>query len=68
MKMPTTIVLPQSTDITPLSRMIAPASFRARIDFGILMLWAVTMLSVGAAMHFSAQSSEFSVFELLAPF
>jgi hypothetical protein len=68
MKMPTTIMLPPWTDMTPLSRMIAPAPFRAHVDFGILMLWAVIMLSIGAAAHFGAQSSEFSAFELLAPF
>jgi hypothetical protein len=32
------------------------------------MLWAFVMLSMGAAAHFGAQSSEFSALELLAPF
>jgi hypothetical protein len=32
------------------------------------MLWAFVMLSIGAAAHFGAQSSEFSALELLAPF
>jgi hypothetical protein len=39
-----------------------------RIGSGILMLWAVVMLSIGVAAHFGAQSSELSAFELLALF
>jgi hypothetical protein len=30
------------------------------------MLWAIIMLSIGAAAHFGAQSPEYSAFELLA--
>jgi hypothetical protein len=32
------------------------------------MLWAVVMLSISAAAHFGAQSSDFSALEFLAPF
>jgi hypothetical protein len=69
LKVPTTIKLPLSTGMTPLSRKITLDLFRTRTDFSfLLMVWAVTMLSIGAAAHFGAQSSEFSAFELLAPF
>jgi hypothetical protein len=67
--MSTTINLPLPIDLPPpRSRTNEVAPFYARIDFGILMLWAVTMLTVGAVARFGAQSSEFSAFELLAPF
>jgi hypothetical protein len=41
--------------------------FNARVGFGILMLWAIIMLSIGAAAHLGGQSSDYSAFELLAP-
>jgi hypothetical protein len=67
--MPTTIKLPLPIDLPPpRSRTNEVDPFYARIDFGILMLWAVTMLSIGAAAHFGVHSSEFSAFELLVPF
>ena len=66
--MPTTIQFALSTDIPPRSRTIKPDLLYARSGFGILMLWAFVMLSIGAAAHFGAQSSEFSTVELLALF
>jgi hypothetical protein len=66
--MPTTIQFALSTNMTPRSRTIKPDLFHARIGFGILMLWAFIMLSIGAAAHFGAQSSEFITLELLALF
>jgi hypothetical protein len=42
--------------------------FYARAGFGLLMLRAVTMLSICAAAHFGVQSSEYSTLELLALF
>jgi hypothetical protein len=41
--------------------------FNARVGFGILMLWAIIMLSIGAVAHLGGQSSDYSAFELLAP-
>jgi hypothetical protein len=66
--MPTTIQFALSADITTRSRTITPDLLYARSGFGILMLWALVMLSIGAAAHFGAQSSEFSTVELLALF
>jgi hypothetical protein len=66
--MPTTIQFALSADITTRSRTIKPDLLYARSGFGILMLWALVMLSIGAAAHFGAQSSEFSTVELLALF
>jgi hypothetical protein len=64
--MPTTIPFALPTNMTPRSRTIKPDRFHARIGFGILMLWAFVMLSIGAAAHFGAQSSEFITLEHLA--
>ena len=68
LKMPTTIQFVPSTDLPPRWRTIKPNFFYTRADFGILMLWAFAMLLIGAAVHFGAQSSEFSALESLAPF
>jgi hypothetical protein len=68
LKMPTTIQFAPSTDLPPRSRTIEPDLFHTRAGFGILMLWAVAMLLIGAAVHFGAQSSEFSALESLALF
>lgn len=37
-------------------------------DAGLLMLWAVVMLSIGAVVHFSALSRGFNNAELQVPF
>jgi hypothetical protein len=66
--MPTTIEFPLSVhpskrfDLSRLDRL------DARIGFGILMLWALIMLSIGAAAHFGAQSPDYSTYELVALF
>jgi hypothetical protein len=68
LKMPTTIEFPLSANI---SNRFNPSSIdrvEARIGFAILMLWALIMLSIGAAAHFGAQSSDYNAFELLALF
>jgi hypothetical protein len=66
--MPTTTPFVPSTDLPPRWRTIKPDLFYIRADFGILMFWAFAMLLIGAAAHFSAQSSEFSALESLALF
>jgi hypothetical protein len=65
--MTTTIQFITPADTTPRSNTTKHGLLYARSGFGILMLWAVVMLSIGAAAHFGAQSSEFTAFELLAP-
>jgi hypothetical protein len=62
----TTIGFPISTSITPRSATAKLDSSISKSDFGILMLWAFAMLSVGAFAHFGAHSYELSAFELLA--
>jgi hypothetical protein len=64
--MPTTINFPLSIQAAQSSHITALDPFNARVGFGILMLWAIVMLSIGAAAHFGAQSPEYSAFELLA--
>jgi hypothetical protein len=64
--MPTTIELPLSVNMAQRFNPSSLDASNARIGFGLLMLWAVIMLSIGAAAHFGVQSSEYSVFELLA--
>ncbi len=66
--MPTTIPFALSTNLTSCSRTIKPDRVHARIGFGILMLWAFVMLSIGAAAHFGAHSSEFITLERLASY
>jgi hypothetical protein len=62
----TTIGFPISTSITPRSATANLDSSISKSGFGILMLWAFAMLSVGAFAHFGAHSYELSAFELLA--
>jgi hypothetical protein len=62
----TTIGFPISTRTTPRSATANLDSFISKAGFGILMLWAFAMLSVGAFAHFGAHSYELSAFELLA--
>jgi hypothetical protein len=66
--MPTTIEFPLSADIS--ERFNPPRIDRveAYIGFAILMLWALIMLSIGAASHFGTPSADYSAFELLALF
>jgi hypothetical protein len=66
--MPTTIEFPLSVNMAQRSNSSGLDSFNARIGFKILMLWALIMLSIGAAAHFGAQSSAYSAYELLALF
>jgi hypothetical protein len=63
--MPTTIEFPLPVNM---AQRFNPSRdpFDARIGFGILMLWAVIVLTIGAAAHFGAQSPDYSAFELLA--
>jgi hypothetical protein len=63
--MPTTIEVPLSINMA--QRLNISRPFNARVGFGMLMLWAITMLSIGAAAHFGGRSSDYSAFELLAP-
>jgi hypothetical protein len=65
--MPTTIEFPLSVNMAQRSNSSGLDSFNARIGFGIL-IWALIMLSIGAAAHFGAQSSAYSAYELLALF
>jgi hypothetical protein len=64
--MPTTINFPLSVQPVKRSLITDLDPLDARIGFGILMLWAIIMLSIGAAAHFGAQSPEYGAFELLA--
>jgi hypothetical protein len=64
--MPTTIEFPLSVNMVQRFNPSRVDPFNAQIAFGILMLWAVIMLTIGAAAHFGVQSSEYSAFELLA--
>jgi hypothetical protein len=66
--MPTTIEFPLSTNMAQRSHSSSLDLSNARLGFGILILWALIMLSIGAAAHFGAQSSDYNAFELLALF
>ena len=66
--MPTAIELPLSVHMAQRFNPSRLDPFSARVGLGILMLWAFIMLSVGAAAHFGAQSSEYSAFEFIALF
>jgi hypothetical protein len=65
--MPTTIEFPLSIHMAQRLNPSRRDAFNARVGFGILMLWAIVMLSIGAAAHFGGQSSDCSAFDLLAP-
>jgi hypothetical protein len=64
--MPTTIEFPLSVNMAQRFNPSRLDVFDRRAGFGILMLWAVIMLSIGGAAHFGAQSSDTSAFEVLA--
>jgi hypothetical protein len=64
--MPTTVALPPSIEMAQHFNPAELDRFNNRIGFGILMLWAFIMLSIGATAHFGAQSSEYSAFEFRA--
>jgi hypothetical protein len=64
--MPTTINFLLSIYTVQRSHITGFDPLNIRIGFGILMLWAIIMLSIGAAAHFGVQSPEYSAFELLA--
>jgi hypothetical protein len=66
--MPTTIEFPLSANMSRPFNLSRIDRVDARIGFGILMLWALIMLSIGAATHFGAPPSDYSAFELLALF
>jgi hypothetical protein len=66
--MPTTIEFPLSVNMAQRFNPSRLDPLNAQIGFGILMSWAFIMLAIGAAAHFGAPSSEYSAFELLAPF
>jgi hypothetical protein len=66
--MPTTIELPLSASMAQRSHSSGLDLSNARLGFGILMLWALIMLWIGAAAHFGAQSPDYSAFEPLALF
>jgi hypothetical protein len=65
--MPTTIEFPLSVNMAQRFNPSRLDPFDVRVGFGMLMLWAFIMLSIGAAAHFGAPSAEYSAFELLAP-
>jgi hypothetical protein len=66
LKMPTTIVFPLAVNMAQRFDPSRLDPLHDRLCFGILMLWALIMLSIGAAAHFGTQSSGYSAFELLA--
>jgi hypothetical protein len=66
--MPTTIEFPLSANMAQRSHSSRLDLSNARLGFGILVLWALIMLSIGAAAHFGAQPSDYNAFELLALF
>jgi hypothetical protein len=67
-EMPTTIAPPLAVNMSLRSGMTKPGTFHSQIAFGILMLWAVALLSIGAFAHFGSQSSNLTAFEQLALF
>jgi hypothetical protein len=67
-KMPTTIQLPLSIRLMPRLWTRKRVPFYAQAGFTILMLWAVILLSIGAAAHFGMPHSELTAFEQLALF
>jgi hypothetical protein len=64
--MPTTIVFPLSVNMAQRFNRSRRDPLNGPVAFGIVMLWAFIMLSIGAVAHFGAQSSEYMAFELLA--
>ena len=64
--MPTTIDVPLSVTVAQRFNPSRPNLFNAQPGFAILMLWALIMLSIGAAAHFGFHAAEYSAFELLA--
>jgi hypothetical protein len=66
--MPTTIEFPLSANISKRFNPPRIDRLEAHIGFAILMLWALIMLSIGAAAHFGTPSADYGAFELLASF
>lgn len=58
--MPTTIQTALSRDMMPPLKTKTPDLLHARIGLGVLMLWMVVMLSIGAVEHFNMPSSDFN--------
>ncbi len=65
--MSTTIESSSSTGKTQRSKTAKLDRFSALAGFGILMVWAMTMLLIGAIPLFGSQCSEPSVCEFFAP-
>lgn len=66
--MPTTIELPLSVNLSNRFNPSRLDRLDARIGLGVLMLWALIMLSIGGAAHFGAQSPDYNAYELVALF
>jgi hypothetical protein len=60
--MPTTIEFPLSANMAQRSHSSRLDLSNTRLGFGILVLWALIMLSIGAAAHFGAQPSDYNAF------
>jgi hypothetical protein len=60
--MPTTIEFPLSTGMAQLSRTNRHNPFYARAGFGVLMLWAVVLLSIGLSAHSGTPPADLSDF------
>jgi hypothetical protein len=58
--MPTTIVFPLSTGMARRSR--TTRLFHAQAGFGVLMLWAVILLSIGLSAHSGVPPADLSNF------
>jgi hypothetical protein len=66
--MPTTIEFPLSVNMPKHFSPSRIDRIEGRLGFGILMLWALIMLSIGGVAHFGAPSSDYGASELLALF
>jgi hypothetical protein len=66
--MPTTIEFPLSVHTTQRLNMTSLDPFNARVDFGILTLWTIILLSIGAAAQFGAPTPEYNDFQLIGLF
>jgi hypothetical protein len=66
--MPTTIEFPLSTGTAQRSRTTERNPFYAQAGFGVLMLWAVILLSIGFSAHLGIQPADLTDFDQLALF
>jgi presenilin-like A22 family membrane protease len=66
--MPTTIKFPLSADMTQRPKTIKLHRSWTRDGYWLLTIWAVVMLSIGAAAHFGLQFGDLTALEQVALF